>query len=70
MSGMSAEIPQPSSVTIESLVREPDVQRAFEGLEIHSAKRGVIFHRTELLVLVLLSDMEDKGRGWIGKGVE
>lgn len=43
---MSPEMPQPSSVTIDSFVREPDVQRAFDGLEIHSAKRGVIFHRT------------------------
>jgi hypothetical protein len=36
----------PSSTIVEELFRRDVVQRGFVGDVIHSAKRGVIFHRT------------------------
>lgn len=44
-------MPQPSSATTEEGERRPVAQRGLEGEEIHSAKRGVIFHRTDELVV-------------------
>lgn len=45
MRATSAEIPVPNSVTVEDLPRYSFVQRGLLGFVIHSAKRGVIFHR-------------------------
>lgn len=52
-------MPHPSSTAVEEGWRMEDDQKGLElvGLEIHSAKRGVIFQRTGLettLVLVIV----------------
>jgi len=39
-------MPQPSSTAVEEGWRMEEDQKGLVGLEIHSAKRGVIFQRT------------------------
>lgn len=43
-------MPHPSSTTVDEEVRMEDSQKGLLGVreEIHSANRGVIFHRTGL----------------------
>jgi hypothetical protein len=41
-------MPVPSSTIVEDWFRSVVVQRGFVGEVIHSAKRGVIFHKTIL----------------------
>ena len=51
MRAVRAEMPHPSSTTVDEGLRIECVQRGLDSWsESHSAKRGVIFHRTRLFV--------------------